>query len=76
MQRGIKCTVSTDDPFSFNNSLVDEFNTLREEMSFTYLEIAELISNGFKVANLDAIKKQNFIDQIDREIIDVEKNCG
>ena len=76
MQRGIKCTVSTDDPLSFNNSLVDEFNMLRDEMSFTHLEIAELISNGFKIANLDTIKKQNFLDQIDKIILEAKKNRG
>jgi adenosine deaminase len=76
MQRGIKCTVSTDDPLSFNNSLVDEFNMLRDEMSFTHLEIAELISNGFKIANLDTIKKQNFLDQIDKIILESKKNRG
>ncbi len=76
MKRGIRCTVSTDDPLSFNNSLVDEFNTLREQLSFTHLEIAELISNGFIVANLDSIQKQKFINQIKSEIIEAEKNCG
>jgi CRISPR/Cas system CSM-associated protein Csm2 small subunit len=49
---------------------------LRDEMSFTHLEIAELISNGFKIANLDTIKKQNFLDQIDKIILESKKNRG
>ncbi len=76
MQRGIRCTVSTDDPLSFNNSLVDEFNILREKLSFSHLEIGELILNGFRVANLDPIKKEKFINQINCEIIEAEKSCG
>lgn len=74
MKRGIRCTVSTDDPMSFNNSLTDEFIALREKLSFTPREIAELISNGFRVSSMDKIQKENFINQIHRKVSEVERN--
>ena len=65
LKKGIRCTVSTDDPLSFNNSLNDEFVTLFDHLSLSLQEIANLASNGFRVADLEESKKNNFLSQIE-----------
>jgi adenosine deaminase len=67
MKKGIRCTVSTDDPLSFNNSLTDEFVALYEKLSLSFQEIAELIANGFHVADLEKRQKNEFLMQIDQQ---------
>ena len=67
MKRGIRCTVSTDDPLSFNNSLNDEYISLANHLSLSYHEIAHLISNGFEVADLPETTKRSFLNQIKEE---------
>ncbi len=64
IKSGICCTVSTDDPLSFNNSLLDEYDALHEKLLFSVDEITEIVSNGFKVADLEKEKKQKLLEQI------------
>lgn len=64
MNNGVRCTVSTDDPMSFNNSLIDEYIALHENLSLSVTEMTELVSNGFQVADLDKDKKDKYLDEI------------
>lgn len=64
MKRGIRCTVSTDDPLSFNNSLNEEYISLANHLSLSYREIGHLVSNGFEVADLPETTKKSFLSQI------------
>ena len=50
LDAGIVCTISTDDPISFGNTLEDEYLLLAEKLSFTRDELAGLAHNGFRVA--------------------------
>jgi len=60
---GIRCTLSTDDTFSFGNSLTDEYEALVEHLAFTAVELAQIAKNGFEVADLDdGLRKQAFAD--------------
>ncbi|MDR1010508.1 MAG: adenosine deaminase [Opitutaceae bacterium] len=65
MRAGIRCTVSTDDPLVFNNTLTDEYAALAAGAKFTPAELARLARNGFEVASLCDAHKQHFLDQID-----------
>jgi adenosine deaminase len=47
---GIVCTISTDDPISFGQTLEDEYLLLAEKLSFTRDQLAGLAHNGFRVA--------------------------
>jgi adenosine deaminase len=76
MKRGIRCTISTDDPLSFNNSLNDEYNSLMNHLSFSYQEIAHLVSNGFEVADLPEASKKSFLSQIKEEISKMNRVDG
>jgi adenosine deaminase len=46
---GIRCTINTDDPFSFGNTLVDEYEALADHLGFTAVELAGIARNGFEV---------------------------
>lgn len=47
---GLSCTISTDDPISFGNTLEDEYYFLATRLGFTRDELAALARNGFRAA--------------------------
>lgn len=49
-REGVTCTISTDDPISFGNSLGEEYIALYQKLGFSYAELAELAANGFRNA--------------------------
>lgn len=63
--RGLRCTLSTDDPFSFGNSLEDEYHALARDLGFTRKELRQLAKNGFEVAQLDAATRAKWIAEVD-----------
>lgn len=64
---GVTCTVSTDDPISFGNTLEQEYTALFMELGFSYSELGELAANGFR----HAIGGAAFRDPVLREIADL-----
>ena len=66
MQAGINCTVSTDDPLVFGNTLSDEYAALATEADFSRAELAQLARNGWAVADVPAAAKQKWLAEIDR----------
>jgi len=70
--RGINCTISTDDPFSFGNTVTDEYSALATELNFTPKELAQIAKNGFEIARLDETKRQQIFDEIDAVVADFE----
>jgi len=52
MQAGVRCTVSTDDPLAFANTLNDEYAALAEELAFSREELAQVCRNGWEVASV------------------------
>ena len=52
LDAGIVCTISTDDPLVFNNSLTEEYLVLAEEMDFTAGELGQIAANGWRVADV------------------------
>ena len=65
IEAGIRCTVSTDDPLVFGNSVNDEDLALAGELNFTRVELAQIARHGFAVALLDESEKQRFNREID-----------
>lgn len=63
--QGLRCTVSTDDPLSFGNSLFDEYAALSSELNFSQLELAQLAKNGFEVAAIDVQTRLELMAEID-----------
>lgn len=52
-QAGIPCTVNTDDPMVFGNSLEDEYYALWQHLNCTREQLKNFAANGFKVALVD-----------------------
>ncbi len=66
MQAGINCTVSTDDPLVFGNSVNDEYAALSADAGFTRAELAQLARNGWTVADVPVEQRQKQLAEIDR----------
>jgi len=45
---GIICTLSTDDPVSFGNTLTEEYVAMHDDLGFTFAELGEIAANGFR----------------------------
>ncbi len=66
MAAGVRCTVSTDDPLCFANSLNEEYEALARDLSFTRAELAQVARNGWAVASVPANTRQAMLAEIDR----------
>jgi adenosine deaminase len=47
---GVRCTVSSDDPFMFGNTLSEDYYALAMDLNFTHEELAQIAQNGFDIA--------------------------
>jgi adenosine deaminase len=65
MLAGVRCTVSTDDPLCFANSLTEEYETLATELTFTRADLAQVARNGWAVADVSAEKRKAMLKDID-----------
>ena len=66
MHAGVRCTVSTDDPLVFANTLNDEYLALAEEADFTRAELTQLAKNGWAVASVPTAVREAMCAEIDR----------
>jgi len=51
---GVRCTISTDDPLVFGNTLTDEYLGLATEAGFSRKELVQLARNGFAAGTMPA----------------------
>jgi len=63
--RGLRCTLSTDDPFSFGNTVEDEYAALSAGFNFTNTELKQIAKNGFEVALVDGVTRAKWIAEVD-----------
>ena len=66
MKAGVRCTVSTDDPLCFANSLTEEYEALALEANFTAAELGQVARNGWEVADVPASTRHSMLAEIDR----------
>ncbi len=66
MAAGVNCTVSTDDPLVFGNTLNGEYAALAEEAGFTRAELARVAKNGWAVASVPEAVRSEMCAEIDR----------
>lgn len=64
--RGLRCTISTDDPFSFGNTVEDEYAALSGGLKFTNDELKQIAKNGFEVALVDDAIRAKWIAELDQ----------
>ncbi len=65
MAAGVRCTISTDDPLLFGNTMNEEYLAVARGLGFTRPQLARLARNGFEVALLPAGEKQRWLAQLD-----------
>lgn len=66
VQARVRCTISTDDPLVFGNSLSDEYLALASQGGFTARELAGLAKAGWEVADVPPEIRKGYITEIDR----------
>jgi adenosine deaminase len=66
LKAGVRCTVSTDDPLCFANTLTEEYESLARELGFTRAELAQVASNGWEVADVPPALRRQMLDEIRR----------
>ncbi|MEY3775343.1 MAG: hypothetical protein RLZZ129_2123 [Verrucomicrobiota bacterium] len=66
MQAGVRCTVSTDDPLCFANTLTEEYLALATGLNLSRSELAQIARNGWAVAAVPAEVRQAMLAEIDR----------
>jgi adenosine deaminase len=69
---GVRCTISTDDPFSFGNTLSEEYAALAMDLGFTRRELVQIARNGFEVATMPRAARQAALD----ELVRLERNAA
>ncbi len=62
---GVKCTINTDDPFIFGNSLRDDYLAVATTLGATPKQLAQFAKNGFETAQLPESKKRQAYLEID-----------
>ena len=62
----MRCTVSTDDPLCFANTLIDEYAALADELDFTRAELAQIARHGWAIADVTPETRAERIAEIDR----------
>ncbi len=63
---GIRCTISTDDPLCFANSVNDEYLALGTEGGFSRRELADLARAGWEVATVTPEFREQQLAEIER----------
>jgi adenosine deaminase len=66
MNAGIRCTVSTDDPLCFANTVNEEYETLAHELTFTRADLAQIARNGWEVADVPPETRKTMQAEIER----------
>lgn len=66
MAAGINCTVSTDDPLCFANTVGGEYAALAAQAGFTRAELAQVARNGWAVADIGEPRRRAWLAEIDR----------
>ena len=66
LEAGVRCTVSTDDPFCFGNTLTDEYTALATGMGLPPARLAQVARNGFEVALIDDALRRECLDELEQ----------
>lgn len=63
---GVRCTISTDDPLVFNNTVNGEYVALASEAGFSREELAGIAAQGWQVAEVSPAQREAMIAEITR----------
>lgn len=62
---GVVCTINTDDPLCFANTIEDEYLAVGHRLGFNVTELGQLAKNGFAHARMEESLKNKYIEEID-----------
>ena len=62
---GVTCTLNTDDPFIFGNTITDEFEVMQTEAGFDPRTLRQLARNGFEHALVSDDERKRFLAEFD-----------
>ncbi len=62
---GVRCTINSDDPLSFGNTLLDDYRAFLGPMGGNLAELISLIRNGFELALLDPAERARHLSDLD-----------
>jgi adenosine deaminase len=63
--RGVKVTVSSDDPSYFKSHINDNYVAIQKDLGFTDQDLYEITKNAFEEAFLEEAKKEEYIAELD-----------
>lgn len=63
--KGVRCTVNSDDPFMFGNSLSEDYYALAMDLGFTEKELIQIARNGFVFADMDPEQRTACLAELD-----------
>lgn len=63
--QGVRCTINSDDPFMFGNTLSEEYYALATDLNFTKAELAQIARNGFEIADMGPSMKREVYEELD-----------
>jgi adenosine deaminase len=69
IEKGIPISINTDDPKMFGNSLVEEYQTLKDVFKYTNEEIHNIILNSIDTMWLDENEKKELIDDFNGSLM-------
>lgn len=64
-EAGVTCTINTDDPLCFANTIEDEYLAIGNRLGFSIQELGQFAKNGFIHSRLDQSLKNKYISEID-----------
>lgn len=62
---GVTCTLNTDDPFIFGNTISDEFEVMQTEAGFDLRTLRQLARNGFEHALVSDDERKRLLAEFD-----------
>jgi adenosine deaminase len=65
IEAGVICTLNTDDPFIFGNTVADEFVVLGSEAGYDLKTLVQLARNGFEHALVTDEQRRTMLDEFD-----------
>jgi adenosine deaminase len=65
MAAGVRCTVNSDDPIAFGNTLNEDYTALVQDLNYTRRELVQVARNGFEIALLAPEQKRAYLTELD-----------
>lgn len=66
-EAGIRCTISTDDPLCFANTVNEEYLAISHGLGLTRRDLVRLARNGFEIADLPATEKGRWLGELEND---------